>query len=322
MAGDRTDFDKSGRSRRHSWYGAKPTVKRVLSWRVPHAVVRTCASMLDDRIRSERLPAPARVHEVEAHMAGVSFVMKDPDRCVIAKELYWGHGVRPRPADQLALDVFAALAKDAKLILDVGAYTGLFSILGARVAEDAQVHAFEVVPAVAKAALDNVVANDLLRRVTVHIQGVGKDGDSTRIAVGDGGSALPDFYSTELYFEHGVDVPVYSLDAIMHSMPESVRGAATLVKIDVEGTEDVVLQNAQEFLEANRPDILCEVLPDSGDADRVATALAPHGYRLLRVEPDTLVEYGELSPSIHCRDWLFTTKSDAQLAAAGVPLPA
>ncbi len=322
MAGDVTDFDKSGRGRRHSWYGVKPTVKRVLSWRVPHAVLRSGAALLGSRIRSERLPAPAHVHEVQARMGGVSFVMKHPDRCVIAKELYWGRGVRPRPADQLALDVFACLARDTRLILDVGAYTGLFSILGARVAEDAEVHAFEVVPEVAKAALDNVVANDLLRRITVHVEGVGKDGGAARIAVGDGGSALPDFYSTELYFEKGVEVPVYSLDAFMDTLSYSARGVPTIVKIDVEGTEDVVLQNGQEFLEANRPDILCEVLPDSGDADRVETALAPHGYRYLRVEPDGMVEYERLRPSVQCRDWLFTTKTDAQLLTAGVPMPA
>jgi hypothetical protein len=48
------------------------------------------------------------------------------------------------------------------------------------------------------------------------------------------------------------------------------------VKIDVEGTEDVVLEHAQSFLASHQPDILCEILLESNSA-AVQTALAPHG---------------------------------------------
>jgi FkbM family methyltransferase len=240
--------------------------------------MRVSARLAGDRVQRERLPAPAHLREIEARMAGVSFVMRRPDRCIIAKELYWGNGVRPRAEDQFALDVFAALARGSKVILDVGAYTGIFSILGAKVSEDADVHAFEVVPEVAKAALDNVVANDLLPRITVHVEGVGKDGVVARISVGEGGSALPDFYSTEMQFDHGVDVPIHSLDTIAASLSDLARGVPTVMKIDVEGTEDVVLLNGQDFLSTNRPDILCEILTGVANVDGVETELAPHGY--------------------------------------------
>ncbi|NED95698.1 FkbM family methyltransferase [Phytoactinopolyspora alkaliphila] len=313
------DYHQSARGRRHSWYGTKASVKRVLSWRVPHLVVRGSAAIVGDRIRRERLPAPAHVKAVRARMAGVTFVMTRPDRCIIAKELYWGHGVRPRAEDQLALDVFAALARTSKVILDVGAYTGIFAILGAKVSEDAEVHAFEVVPEVAKAALDNVVANDLLPRITLHVQGVGKDGDVARISIGDGGSALPDFYSTQMHFDRGVDVPVSSLDTVAGSFSGLARGVPTVMKIDVEGTEDAVLLNGQDFLATNRPDILCEILPGIANVEGVKTALAPHGYRYYRVETGALTAHDELVAEEPFRDWLFTTKTPAELASAGIP---
>ncbi|WP_162450462.1 FkbM family methyltransferase [Phytoactinopolyspora mesophila] len=296
----------------------KALVKRILSWRVPHYLVRVAATLAGGRIRRERLPAPAHVKSVEARMAGVSFVMNRPDRCIIAKELYWGRGVRPRSEDQLALDVFATVARDSKLVLDLGAYTGIFSLLAARASEDADVHAFEVLPEVAKAALDNVVANDLLTRITIHTEGVGKDGDSACLETGTGGSALPDFYSTEFYFEKGVHVPIRSLDSIFEAFPESARGAKTAMKIDVEGTEDVVLQHAQVFLAANRPDIVCEVLPGRANTAGVEAALRPHGYRFFRFGEQALTEHEDLIAQEPFRDWLFTTKTADELRAVGV----
>jgi hypothetical protein len=106
MADDVTDFHKSDKGRRHSWHGTKALVKRVLSWRVPHYLMRVAATVAGGRIRRERLPAPAHVKAVEASMGGVTFVMNRPDRCIIAKELYWGRGVRPGPAAPHARAVF------------------------------------------------------------------------------------------------------------------------------------------------------------------------------------------------------------------------
>lgn len=278
--------------------------------------MRGGATLLGDRIHRERLPAPARLEQVTASMAGVTFVMLRPDRCIVAKELYWGDGKRPRAADQFALDLFASLARDARLVLDVGAYTGIFSLLAAKVAPAAQVHAFEVVPLVAEAARENVEANGLTDRVTIHGHGVGKDGDTVLIAEGSGGSALPDFYSTKLHFSDGVPVGVRSLDAIV---TELGAPPPAVVKIDVEGAEDVVLGHAQSFLGSHRPDILCEILPDA-NVTAVQDALAPHGYRFYRVERGALRAQSDLVPNDDFRDWLFSTKDPGDLASQGIAI--
>lgn len=317
MSESPTDYQHSARRRRQTWYGAKPLVKRTLARPLPHAIMRRAATLLGDRLRRERLPAPAALDAVTARMAGVTFIMRHPDRCIVAKELYWGNGVRPRAEDQFALDVFAALARDANLVLDIGAYTGVFALLAARVAPAAEVHAFEVVPDVAAAARENVAANDVSGRVTVHTAGLGAEGDSVRIATGSGGSALPDFYSTKLYFAEGELVKLRSLDAVAD---ESSSPPPALVKIDVEGTEDVVLKHGQSFLKSHRPDILCEVLHDASNPSALEDALAPHGYRYLQVESRTLREHPSLVPSREFRDWLFTTRSNAELTALGIPV--
>lgn len=317
VSDDDADYEHSRRRRRQSWYGTKPLIKRALALPGAHALMRTGAAVLGDRIRRERLPAPARVDRVTAEMAGVSFVMLRPDRCIVAKEIYWGQGRRPRPEDQLALDVFAALARDARLVLDIGAYTGVYSLLAAKVSPTAQVHAFEVVPGVADAARHNVAANGLTGRVTVHNAGLGKDGETVRIATGTGGSALPDFYSTRLRFATGVEVPVCSLDTVTGPL---TAPPPAVVKIDVEGTEDFVLRHGQGFLSSHRPDIVCEILPGLANLTAVTDALVPHGYRYLRIEERELVARPVLAPHPAFRDWLFTTRADVELSKLGVPV--
>lgn len=315
MTDDEPDYASNARHRRQRWYGAKPVVKRALAHPVVHTLIRPVSLVLGDRIRRERLPAPATVKDVTARMAGVEFVMRRPDRCIIAKELYWGNGRRPRAGDQLALDVFAALARPANLVLDIGAYTGVFSLLAARVSPAAQVHAYEVVPAVVEAALENVAANGLSDRVTVHGLGLGADGDQVRIPSGTGGSALPDFYSTRERFADGVEVDIQSLDAATSKITES---PPALLKIDVEGSEDRVLAGGGRFLTDYRPDILCEVLIAEADPAAIQRVLDPLGYRYFRVEQDALRPHPALTPTAEFRDWLFTTRPDEDLAALGI----
>jgi hypothetical protein len=72
-------------------------------------------------------------------------------------------------------------------------------------------------------------------------------------------------------------------------------------------------------LASHRPDILCEILPASNTA-AVQAALGPRGYRFYRVERQALNPQSPLVPSPEFRDWLFTPKSSAELAARGIPV--
>lgn len=313
------DFRGSAAARRQSWYGAKRWVKALVAVPGVNPAVRRVLAVARPGTHLERLPVPLHVRRVEGTVGPARFVMLDPGRCVVAKELYWGNGRRPGAADQLALEAFAALSAGAQAVLDVGAYTGIFSLVGARCAPQAQVHAFEVVPGNAAAALANVVANDLLTSITVHVAAVGGDGGRVLVPTGEGGSALPDFWSSQSGFTSGVSVPVRSLDRLLdgwHGPPVS----RAVVKVDVEGAEDDVLLNARRLLAAWRPDVLCELLPERAKVTAVVESLHGLGYRYLLVEDDAVVEHEEPFGHPRYRDWLFTARSDAELTEAGVPV--
>jgi FkbM family methyltransferase len=243
--------------------------------------------------------------------------MLNPYRCENAKDLYWGDGRRTDAPDRLALDAVAALAREADVFLDVGAYTGLFTLATTAIAPDIVVHAFEIVPAVADALEANVRRNGIEDRVTVHREGIGEHGASILMPTGEGGSALPSFYSTNMRFENGEVVFLRSLDSVGELL--SV-GASVLMKIDVEGTEGAVFESGQRFLEGFRPEILCEVLLGKADGSRLDTLLRPAALRRYLVTSSSLVERKQIVPDRRFRDWLFSRRSPEQLRALGLPV--
>jgi hypothetical protein len=92
-----------------------------------------------------------------------------------------------------------------------------------------------------------------------------------------------------------------------------------VIKIDVEGTEDAVLGSGQAFLEAFRPDILCEVLPEA-DGALLDDLLRRAGLRPLLVTDSRLEERPRIVPDTAHRDWLLTARSLEELRDLGLPV--
>ena len=301
------DFRRSETGRKQSWHGMKRYIKGLLGMPVPHWLMRKGLVLRPDLRRSGRLPAPRSLKEVAGHAGEIDFVMLRPDRCVIAKELYWGQGHRPHPEDDFAIELFASSAADADVVIDIGAYTGIFTLVAATVNPAAHVHAFEIVPAVHGMLQANIDRNGLTPRVTAHLAGVGRPGESFVVPEGTGGSALPDFYSTRMHFEEGKAIRLVALDSLADAVP---AGSRVLMKIDVEGSEDDVLGFGSQVLGSFGPDILCEILDGVADAPSVERSLSPHGYRFFLVGEHGLQERPHIVPDARFRDWLFTRRAE------------
>ena len=303
----------SDRLRRQSWYGAKRFVKAFLGLRLPHAAMRAAVALRPGLNARGRLPAPRYMHEVQGRAGEASFKMLRPGACIIAKELYWGHGVRPVASDQYALIAFVALGRDVDVVIDVGAYTGLFTLASATAHPAIQCHAFELVPDVFRLLFDNCVHNDILDRATLHPVAIGNAATCV-IPVGSAGSALPDFYSTRLNFNQGVRVRVAPLDEMLSQL---LDGKRLLVKIDVEGSEAEVLASGRKLLARYTPDILCEVLPGPTPAVDVESILGS-SYNFYLVRGDDLLESDRIRSPKGFRDWLFSAKSASELDELGI----
>ncbi|WP_420096036.1 FkbM family methyltransferase [Brevibacterium sediminis] len=326
-------------ARRQSWFGLKLPVKTALAQPALHPLLRTIAPRIRG-LKIGRLPAPIELTEIRGRAGGADFILVEPFRCEIAKEFYWGRGRRTEPEDAFALDLMVALSADADVFLDIGAYTGVFTMAVLAANENVRAHVFEIIPAVVAGVEKNVERNGFNSRVTVHPTGVGSPDTWMKVPIGDGGSALPSFYSSDMRFDSDAEVRFTSLDALqpevlaeaserdprLHAgegVPDvSRRGEAprVTVKIDVEGGENDVFAHGQDFLAALHPDILCEVLDDRAKPRELMGHLGEHGYHNYLVGEDRLYARTAIRPDPRLRDWLFTLKSPDQMRAAGYPV--
>lgn len=281
------------------WFGGKRLIKGVVAL-VPgyNRMMRWVVDRMPDRAWVRRIPVANQ--DVMVHVGGQALWMVRPDRCEIAKQMFWTRGVRAPAEDAVALELFASFAPDASLVLDIGSNTGLFAMAAAKSNPGARVIGFDILPEAIELFFANIIRNDLCRIVPM-LRGVGAPGAVFRAPVRVGGSALPSSLSTDTRFEAGVDVPIESLDSLL---PLWDRRGKVLIKIDVEATEHDIFENGLCFLDTCQPTMICELLMRAQVA-RFQELLASRGYRFYVITDRGLQRRDALVPDRRYKDWLF-----------------
>ena len=204
-----------------------------------------------------------------------SFLMHT-DGGYIENDLHrWGYG---NGWEGVSLRAWARLARQAGVIMDVGAYHGVYALAAKCLNPQARVVAFEPVEISHQVVVENAEIN-------------GFDIGAERAAVSDRtGSAVlfdsPRWRHSLSSLERPppaqyeeIEVPTFSLDDYTNQKQMS---SVDLIKIDVEGHEAAVVSGMSELVSRSRPTVLIEVLTD--DAGKaVLGMLEPHGYRLFQI---------------------------------------
>ena len=169
--------------------------------------------------------------------------------------------------------VFEGLVDSELAVIDVGASTGLYSILAVQCGA-MEVFAIEPNPKAVKRLRHNLRHNGAQEEVEI-VEG------AASAFVGQGkleiGGTEARGISTTSKLVEGTGTGVTTLDVLVDAMCFSEVG---LIKIDVEGHELAVLTGAQELLENEHPALIVEVNSRSG-GDReaeIAAYLELHGY--------------------------------------------
>jgi FkbM family methyltransferase len=193
-------------------------------------------------------------------------------------------------------------------VIEIGANVGIFTVFmsalkRARGLAKPRVVAFEPSRKAFARLIDNLALND--SDCEVFNCAVSDRGGVAQLFEPKGhltnGSLDPKFahlFSTDVRSNHVLVVSGAELSAIA---PQPGR---TLLKIDTEGAEALVLRGLREWIEACRPDVLIEVLslyePDLREQDYFAAL----GYRFTRIENGGLVEVAPYASSQEHRDHL------------------
>lgn len=175
-------------------------------------------------------------------------------------------------------------------VVDVGANTGLYSLLAVAANHEVQVHAVEALPAVAALLEENLGLNPVLaRRVRVHRVAVSdRQGRAMLYVPPPTGTLVETSASLDRTFKEeiatAIEVETLSLDGLWEAIGNPLVG---LVKVDTEGTEHLALRGATELLDHSRPVMVCEVLP-RGAMTELTKLLKESGYVDVHLRSDGL----------------------------------
>lgn len=194
--------------------------------------------------------------------------------------------------------LLTAMLAPGDVFFDIGANIGYHSLVAA--ACGARVHAFEPVPRIAKRLGDNLLLNQLEAQVSViQVALSNYPGEATLYVAerADDGShsLLPGVTAKSIEL---ISVQTITLDTYLR---QTKCGTPTVIKVDVEGCESLVLDGASSVFDAPESPIwiietgdrLANQLGES--AAKVLNRLFARGYRVFLI-PDAETRLSEVTP--------------------------
>jgi FkbM family methyltransferase len=169
-------------------------------------------------------------------------------------------------------DALAERVGASDVVYDVGANVGFFTLLVARLAgPTGHVYAFEPIDVNVRALRRNLELNDI-QHVDVVQRAVSNECAAVRMSLGNN-------QATGHLADDGDDL-VSVQSTTVDAFVGSGNRPPNVVKIDVEGAEDLVLAGMFDTLRAHRPVILCELHYDWSDPRRgvITSLLREAGY--------------------------------------------
>ncbi len=210
--------------------------------------------------------------------SGANFKLSTNQTSYVTKFLYWNG------ADKFEYtSIFERLARKVDLFIDIGANTGYYSILAAAVNEKISVYSFEPAQGSSHYLKKNIAINQFGNNIKAH-----------DIALSDKESEV-EFYEVQNakypYLTHNLG-GVGSLkkesnskrtSTIVKTLPldkfverESVQ-KIELIKIDTEGTENLILNGGHQTILLFKPIIICETLFNRIEKE-LEIIMRSHGY--------------------------------------------
>lgn len=277
---------------------AAVVVKRVRAWPLANRVVRRGLVAMQALARSsEWFAGRWRINGTPTvTLAGARFRMLGRGDDGVLDAAYYR-----RAWEASETKLFAALVQDAELVLDLGANTGVYSLLATSLSSTARVIAVEPSPANADRLRANVRLNGETR-ITVVEAAVGASEGTLEIAVPADGSicdvaSAVDGFSRAFY---GIAYTTISVaqTTVDRLVADHAITRVDLIKLDVEYFELSVLKGATETLNTLSPIVMAEVFdydvltghnPDlrgripPDNSELIEQLMASHGYAFFAI---------------------------------------
>ncbi|RDK84805.1 FkbM family methyltransferase [Marinirhabdus gelatinilytica] len=241
--------------------------------------------------------------EIPINIKGIiPFKMYSQNDDSVVKELHWTNYEGWELTSLLLWsDLLMNIPKG--IIFDIGAYSGIYSIIASKKAKKCEIHAFDIQDNCINRLKKNMKINEV-NNVKIHQ------------------AACTDFNGESIFYFYEEEGIMSSIAGLVpnkiNDLEKKIRtvklddlkvnGSVQLIKIDVEGAELSTLGGLKHILINDSPDVLIEV-NNFKDIKKVKN-LFPSGYVLYDIDEDSLTikKMGWFKkPSAH-RNYLFTKK--------------
>ena len=224
----------------------------------------------------------------------------------IENEIFWA-GLE-NGWEKESFKLWISLCKEAQYIFDVGANTGIYSLIAHSVNPQAQVCAFEPVERVFKKLEENIALNKF---PTICVNKALSDADGTAIIYDTGRehvlSVTVNQNLTPNQQVKEVSIPITRLDTYFSQLPFE---RIDVMKIDVECHEPEVLKGMGSLLHTYRPSLLIEILNDTV-AQQVHEIVKDLSYLYFNINEEGGIRRVEKLEKSDYFNYLFCTKQTA-----------
>lgn len=212
-------------------------------------------------------------------------------------------------------NVFIEVARQSDCLIDVGANLGYYSILGKLFQPNLKVHAFEPMPD-AKVYLDKNIALNKLNGVQTYLLALSNNnGEASFFANRNprfphikehlfGDNSLDPNFPHKAYEQIEIKVKTQTLDNFV--LEHDLGPVIDFIKLDTEGSENLVLTGAEATLSKFQPIIMCEVV--KGFIEKELEAIfKKHNYKFFKIANGKLVESNALTAENGKEDYFLAT---------------
>jgi FkbM family methyltransferase len=231
---------------------------------------------------------------MKLELDGLEFLMVARGDDGIADRLYYGNGYEE--ANDLV--VFKRLIRKNDVIFDIGANTGVYSLVAGTVSKESRIFSFEPNPFNIARLNQNIDVNQL-QNVTVVPMAVGADAGKVSFTIPlvpgitDTSSVIESFsrasYQGKLAWRN-IEVDQVSVD--LYCMVNRIE-VVHLLKIDVEGYEVELLNGAKQTIAAHRPVILIETFLGGGRRPYFENFVSENNYTIYIIVSGGIVKIGK-----------------------------
>ena len=205
----------------------------------------------------------------------------------IENELFW-NGL-DGGWEKTSIRLWKELCRDAKVILDIGANTGLYSLVSKTVSPDSQVYAFEPVERV----FDKLKKNIILNKFNIQAERLALSNYNGTATIYD----IPGEHILSVTVNKNLHNPATQVQPVKIQVAEfftyfnenKIQGC-DLIKIDVETHEPEVLEGMRELLYIFKPVILIEVLSDE-IGEQIQKIVSPNNYLYFDIDEEWEIKH-------------------------------